>query len=119
VHVLDAIANDRGERFMLNVPNRGATEQFPSGRVVEVPTLVDRHGARPLPAGRIEAELADRLQHLAEYQHRTAVAGWRGTRQDAMAAMALDPLVGSREKAEAIYAEMAAAHRQHLPERLQ
>jgi 6-phospho-beta-glucosidase len=118
VHVLDAIANDRSERFMLNVPNRGATAQFPDGRVVEVPVVVNGRGAQPLPVGQIEPELAQFLQNLAEYQHQAAVAGWRGTRHDAVAAMALDPLVGSRAKAEAIYNEMAAAHRPYLPERL-
>ena len=37
---------------------------------------------------------------------------------DAIRALASHPLVFSLTKAEAIYAEMAAAHRANLPERL-
>jgi 6-phospho-beta-glucosidase len=55
---------------------------------------------------------------LAEYQALTAEAAWKGTRRDAVRALASNPLVLSLTKAEAIYDEMAAAHRDFLPERL-
>jgi 6-phospho-beta-glucosidase len=55
---------------------------------------------------------------LAEYQRLAADAAWFGTRRDAVRALAASPLVQSVEKAEAVYAELAAAHRSFLPERL-
>lgn len=55
---------------------------------------------------------------LGEYQALAAEAAWDGTRQDAIQALASHPLVFSLPLAETIYDEMAAAHRQYLPERL-
>ena len=55
---------------------------------------------------------------LAEYQALTAEAAWMGTRRDGIRALASNPLVLSLTKAEAIYDEMAAAHRDYLPDRL-
>jgi 6-phospho-beta-glucosidase len=58
------------------------------------------------------------VQMLGEYQALTAEAAWSGNRRDAIRALASHPLVFSLHKAEAIYDEMAAAHRQYLPGRL-
>ena len=58
------------------------------------------------------------VKMLGEYQALTAEAAWSGNRRDAIRALASHPLVFSLHKAEAIYDEMAAAHRQYLPERL-
>lgn len=58
------------------------------------------------------------LKMLGEYQALAAEAAWDGTRQDAIQALASHPLVFSLPLAETIYDEMAAAHRQYLPERL-
>lgn len=118
VHVIHAMANDTGETLILNVPNRGSTPSFADDRVVELPTVVDKRGARPLPAPRLTPDTAGLLQMLAEYQHLAAMAGWQGTRREAVLALASNPLVLTFEKAEVIYNEMAAAHRDYLPARL-
>ena len=55
---------------------------------------------------------------LGEYQALAAEAAWSGNRNNAIRALASHPLVFSLYKAEAIYDEMAAAHKQYLPERL-
>jgi 6-phospho-beta-glucosidase len=55
---------------------------------------------------------------LGEYQSLAADAAWCGTRRKAIQALSSNPLVLSLTKAEAIYDEMAAAHRAHLPDRL-
>ncbi len=71
-----------------------------------------------MPAARLEPQIAGLLQMLAEYQYLTAIAAWRGTRDDAVLALASNPLILSFGKAQAIYDEMAAAHRDYLPARL-
>jgi 6-phospho-beta-glucosidase len=55
---------------------------------------------------------------LGEYQALTAEAAWSGTRKDGIRALASHPLVLSLHLAEALYDELAAAHRKYLPERL-
>jgi 6-phospho-beta-glucosidase len=118
IDVMDAIFNNRREVWPVNVPNRGALPDFPDDLVVEVPGFVDRHGAVPLPSGRLPSHLLGLVQMLAEYQMAAAEAAWCGTRRDAIRALAANPLVLSLPRAEAIYDEMAAAHRQYLPARL-
>jgi 6-phospho-beta-glucosidase len=85
--------------------------------VVEVPCLVNRHGALPVaqPPPRVVAGL---MEMLGEYQALAAEAAWTGGRADAVHALASNPLVCDLRKAQAVYDELAAAHRSFLPERL-
>ncbi len=118
IDVMDAIYNDRKEIWYVNVPNQGALQDFPDDMVVEMPGYVDHSGISSLMNGHLPAQVRGLVKMLGEYQALTAEAAWSGTRKDAIRALVSNPLVFSYEKAEAIYDEMAAAHRAHLPERL-
>jgi 6-phospho-beta-glucosidase len=118
IDVIDAVFNDRKEVWPVNVPGRGSIVDFPDDLVVEVPGYVDRHGVHPIAQGHMPRHLSGLLKMLGEYQALTAEAAWSGTRRDAIRALASHPLVFSLPLAETIYDEMAAAHRQYLPERL-
>ena len=118
IDAMDAIYNDRKEVMYVNVPNQGAIADFPADLVVELVGYLDRNGVQPIAQGHMPRHLLGLVQMLAQYQALTAEAAWSGTRRDAIRALASHPLVFSLHKAEAIYDEMAAAHRQYLPERL-
>jgi 6-phospho-beta-glucosidase len=118
IDAMDAIYNDRKELSYVNIPNRGSLADFPDDLVVETIGYLDRHGVTPLVQGHLPRHLLGLVQMLGEYQALTAEAAWSGTRLDAIRALASHPLVFSLHKAEAIYDEMAAAHRNYLPERL-
>ena len=118
VEVISAIANDSGRIYYCNVPNRGAVSNFRNDLVVEVPCHVDRHGAVPITQGSMPREVSGLMEMLAEYQTLAADVGWNGTRADALRALAANPLVGSFEKAEPMYDEMAVALSSLLPQRL-
>ena len=118
IDAMDAIYNDRKEVLYVNVPNRGAIADFPDDLVVELVGYLDRNGVTPLAQGHMPRHVLGLVKMLGEYQALTAEAAWSGTRIDAIRALASHPLVLSLHKAEAIYDEMAAAHRQYLPERL-
>ena len=118
VDVMDAVVNDRGETWPVNVPNRGAIGGLPDDLVVEVPGFVDRHGARPIASGALPSPVRGLVHALAEYQRLTADAAWHGDRRAGVQALASNPLVPSLPVAERLYDEMAAAHRAHLPARL-
>lgn len=118
IDAMDAIYNDRKEVLYVNVPNRGAIADFPDDLVVELVGYLDRNGVTSLTQGRMPRHVLGLVQMLGEYQALTAQAAWSGTRIDAIRALASHPLILSLHKAEAIYNEMAAAHRQYLPERL-
>ncbi len=116
--VMDAIFNDRREVWYVNLPNQGALPGFPAERVIETRCYVDKHGATPLEQSALPPQVTGLVGQLGEYQALTAAAAWQGNRRDAIRALASHPLVLSWPKAEAIYDEMAFAHREHLPERL-
>lgn len=118
IDVMDAVFNDRGEVWPVNVPNNGALPDFPDDQVVEIPGYVDRHGATPLPYGRLPVPVRGITGMLAEYQSLAADAAWDGTRIDAVRALASNPLVMDLRLAETLYDEMSAAHRDLLPDRL-
>lgn len=118
IDVMDAIYNDRKEVWYVNVPNKGAIADFPDDLVVELVGYVDRNGVAPLVQGHMPRQVVGLVKMLGEYQALAAEAAWSGSRVDAIRALASHPLVFSLRKAEAIYDEMAAAHRQYLPERL-
>jgi 6-phospho-beta-glucosidase len=119
VDVIDAWVNDTGDVWPVNVPNAGsALPGLPDDLVVEVPGRVSAAGIEPTPVPPLRREVIGLIQALGEYQALTAEAAWSGTRRDAVAALAGHPLVLSLTRAEAIYDEMAAAHRQWLPDRL-
>ncbi|MGB3305888.1 MAG: hypothetical protein WBA63_06865 [Thermomicrobiales bacterium] len=118
IDVMDAIFNDRGEVWPVNVPNRGAIADFPDDRVVEVPGYVDRNGIVPLQQGHMPPQVVGLVKSLGEYQSLAAKAAWSGGRREAIQALAANPLVMALDKAEVLFDEMAAAHRAYLPDRL-
>ena len=58
------------------------------------------------------------VEALARVPAAAADAAWAGTRATRVRALAAHPLVRSIDLAERLYAELADAHRAHLPERL-
>jgi 6-phospho-beta-glucosidase len=118
VDVIDAIVNDRQERWPVNVPNNGAIADFANHVVVEVPAFVDKNGATPTVCGHMPEAVSGLVEHLAAYQVATARAAWNGKRIDAIRALASNPLVPGLHMAELLYDEMAGLQAKHLPRRL-
>ena len=119
VDVIEAIVNDRRTIWPVNVPNHGeALPGFPEDLVVEVPARLSAAGIEPLAVPALPRQVRGLIEVLGEYQALTAEAAWAGTRHDGVRALAAHPLVVTLPKAEAIYDEMAAAHRAYLPDRL-
>jgi 6-phospho-beta-glucosidase len=118
IDVMDALFNDRKAVWYVNTPNRGSIADFPDDLVVETVGYVDRSGITPLAMGHLPRHVVGLVKMLGEYQALTAEAAWSGTRADAIRALASHPLVFSLRKAEAIYDDLATAHRDLLPQRL-
>jgi 6-phospho-beta-glucosidase len=116
--VMDAMFNDRGELWPVNVTNNGAIPQLPADRVVEVRGFVDRNGIVPLLDGTLPGHLLGLVEELSEYQALAAEVAWHGTPREGVRALTSNPLVRDAEKAEALYAEMAHALKPYLPDRL-
>jgi 6-phospho-beta-glucosidase len=119
IDVIDALVNDRGQVWPVNVPNAGgALAGFPEDLVVEVPGRVSAAGIQPIAQPPLPRQVRGLIQALGEYQALTAEAAWSGNRRDGIRALASNPLVRTLPMAETLYDEMANAHRAYLPDRL-
>ena len=118
IDAMHAVFNDTGDILPVNVPNHGSLPGFPDDLVVEVTGRCSASWIEPLAQRELPRHLRGLVEMLAEYQVLAAAAAWSGTRTDAVRALAANPLVQSVEKAEAVFAELAAAHRAFLPDRL-
>ncbi len=119
VDVIDALVNDRGTRWPVNVANHGTVlPGVPDDLVVEVPAVISTEGIEPQPVPALPVHLRGLIESLGAYQAAAAEAAGSGPRRDGVRALASHPLVGSFPRAEGMYDEMATAHRSHLPARL-
>jgi len=62
VPIMDALVNNHGGQFQVNVPNRGALEGIPDDVVVEVPAVVNHKGIQPLHVGALPSKVM--LEHI-------------------------------------------------------
>ncbi len=119
IDVMDSVFNDKGEVHPVNVPNVGGLlPGFPEECVVEITGRCDRDFVTGLPQRPLPRHVSGLVEALAEYQLLAADVAWSGTRADGIRALLAHPLVRSLDRAERIYDELAAAHREHLPARL-
>lgn len=119
IDAMNAYYNDTGDVLPANVPNTGGVLLgFDDEVVVEVSARVDADGFHPVHQKPLPHAVRGLVQALAEHQVLAAHAGWSGDARDGVRALAAHPLVPSLGIAERLYAEMAQAHADHLPERL-
>lgn len=115
---MNSVFNDLDDLLPINLPNQGALADFPDDLVVEVFARLNKNGVQREPQVQLPKHVQGLVKMLGEYQALAGAAAWKGTRRDAIRALAANPLCFSLRKAEAIYDEMAAAHKAYLPERL-
>ena len=119
IDVMDAVFNDKDEIHPVNVPNRGGVlPGLPEDLVVEVYGRTINGWIEPQPAPPLPRHVLGLIEALGEYEFLAAEAAWSGDRRDAVRALAANPLVRTLPRAERLYAELAVAHRAHLPGRL-
>ena len=119
IDVMDAVFNGKDEIHPVNVPNRGGVlPGLPEDLVVEVYGRTIDGWIEPQPAPPLPRHVLGLIEALGEYEYLAADAAWSGDRRDAVRALAANPLVRTLPRAERLYAELAAAHRAHLPGRL-
>lgn len=124
IDAMSAYYNDTGARLPVNLPNTGASRperalaDFDDEVVVETFATVDAGGFHPEPMPALPHAVRGITQQLAEYQYLAGEAAWNGDRAAAIRALVANPLVRDLPVATAVYDELAAAHRDLLPERL-
>lgn len=93
--VMAAISRNERQTMILNVRNRGTIAGLPDDAVVEVPTMVDANGVHPLSTEQPTLHQVGLMAQVKEVERHTIAAALTGSKQEAMLAFALHPLVDS------------------------
>jgi len=96
--------------LVLDVPNRGAIRCLEDDDVVEVTTMMDVNGARPLPQGGLPDDAEALLRRVKRYERLTVLAATTGSYETALDALTAHPLVDTEELARAILDDYVSAH---------
>lgn len=103
VSITEAIITGKNHvELAVNTPNNGAISNLPAEAVVEVPAVIGSHGITPLRVGALPEGIATVLTQRAHQQEITVEAAIKGSRELALQALYLDPLVASLQKATGI-----------------
>ncbi|MGH9639744.1 MAG: 6-phospho-beta-glucosidase, partial [Bryobacteraceae bacterium] len=92
--VLNGLVSEQAREVVVNVPNRGAIEDLEADDVVEVPSDIDRGGARPHRIGRLPDSVRGLVQAVKAYERTTIRAADSGSRSLARLAMLEYPIIG-------------------------
>ena len=101
--VLSAIALNSREVLILNTANRSALPFLDERAVVEVPCVVGRAGPVPTAAGQVPAHTRALVETMKDVERTTIDAALLGSRELAVKALALHPLVPSVTTAREIF----------------
>jgi 6-phospho-beta-glucosidase len=103
--MLEGLAGGTPRVLILNVANRGALSSLDDAAVVEVPALVSASGIAPFACGALPAAVNGLVQQVKTVERMIIQAALTGSRDLALRAFALHPLVPSHETARQILAE--------------
>jgi 6-phospho-beta-glucosidase len=104
--VLRNIHFNLGRLIPLNVPNRGNVPELQPEDVVEVPCVVDSNGTHPVHVGALPEQVRQLVVGMKAYERQTVCAALSGDRQQAVAALALNPLVRDEKLARELLAQL-------------
>jgi 6-phospho-beta-glucosidase len=116
VRVVEAMANDTGEIFDVNVPNRGAISNLPDDSIVEIAAALDRTGPHPFAVGPLPKAVLGYQYSLVLAQELAVDAALSGSRNDLLKAILAHPLIHSVEAAEGAMDELLRLQSDWLPQ---
>ncbi|WP_328444372.1 6-phospho-beta-glucosidase [Amycolatopsis sp. NBC_00438] len=108
--LMRALAGGERATLILNVRNGSALPGVPADAVVEVPCVVDGAGARPLDAGPLPDHALGLVTAVKAAERATIEAATTGSREAALRAFAVHPLVDSVSVARRLLDGYVAAH---------
>ncbi len=101
IPIIEGILSNSGqEELAVNVANEGFIENLPRGTVVEVPATVDGKGIHPYVLGSLPRGFAGLLNNQVAAIDLSVEAALQGSRELALQALLVDPVVHSAAAAE-------------------
>jgi len=101
-----AIVKNQGAIIPLDVPNRGTFPFLEAEDIIEVPCRVDANGPQPQLVAPIPTGPRELIERVKAYERATIHAALTGDRTQLAEALALNPLIHSRDQANRLVAAM-------------
>ena len=108
--VIEAMLHPQSRELIVNTVNQGAIADLDDADVVEVPSRVGPDGAHPRSMGGLPVAVRDLVLRVKAYERATVAAALHRSWREAVAALALHPLVPSSEIGERIAGEYRRRH---------
>ncbi len=100
VPIMEGLLTDSGHVEMaVNLPNEGLIDNLPADLVVEVPAVVDAEGIHGMRLGSLPKGIAALMRIQAAVQDLSVEAALTGSREVALQALLVDPVVDSVARA--------------------
>jgi len=100
------IKDDNVYHTAVNIPNDKIIENLPQDLILECPATVNKNGVHGIKRGKLPKNIAALLRIEASVQDICVDAILNKSKEQAIIALAIDPNLGSFEKAEEIFKEM-------------
>jgi alpha-galactosidase len=110
------VANKPYLELAVNIPNQGNITNLPEGTIVEVPAIIDGSGIHGLSMGNLPKPIAILCNIQIAIQELAIEAAVTGSREKALQALSIDPIVQSIKVAEVILDELLKVHIDYLPQ---
>jgi len=113
--VIDSHFNDLGQVHVVNVPQRGAVEGWPTDWVVEAPCRVDREGFHPLRLAGLPPACYGLVARVKMFELLTVEAALQGDRRIAHQALLAHPLGPPADEVRRVLDDLLRTNRRWLP----
>ncbi len=114
-NLIASLHSGAGDTQVVNLRNDGAIPDLPDDAVVEIPALIDRHGAHAFDLAPLEPDIRGLAQAVRAYEDLAVAAAIHGDRDLAIKALLAHPLVGRFAVARPMVDALLEANRRHLP----
>lgn len=117
VNLVNAIYNDLQEVHVVNVLNNGALDFLQDNDAVEIQAIVGKDGAKPIKATHVNSDhIKEYIQAIKAYERHAVAAAITGSKEEAIKAMIMNPLMNDLNTSIACFEEMLEAHKEYLPQ---
>jgi len=113
--VMSAIYNHRDTWAVVNTANRGIFSFLPDDAVIEVPSIINASGIKPIAQSEPPKSVWGLVAGVKNYESLAVEAAITGCRDTALLALLAHPLVGDYEKAVPLLEKLLEAHKEYLP----
>jgi 6-phospho-beta-glucosidase len=114
VDLLVSLRRDRRDVQVVNTVNGTTLPFLPADAVIEVPAVIGRGGATPVPVDPVEPLLRGLIAHVYAYEELALDAAIRGGRDRVYDALLAHPLVGQAETAQCLTDRLIAENARYL-----